>query len=297
MPAPTPPSQTPAPDPALQVTAGGQAEDTPTERVRRLARGEDGSPVDTGLILTGDVRRFYGEVVTNTYLFPFSAKTAKGEVKLTVRLVDAATGAVLVEQAVDQESRVGGGDDRVNGELNTAFSKAVHGCWSAPVLEALAKRAQEAIAARRSEDLARQKDLQETALMTVDRLLPAPDYAAIPLASLKAARPDSEWTAQIEAEVRSWFGSGMAVDEECLRLARSCNFSRQASKVAGTRTLLVTIVPPHTSLDALKGTLHERALPWLALQSPQAARCGVWISTLDGGNRLMALVVNSAPRP
>ncbi|MGV8122589.1 MAG: hypothetical protein AB2L14_22755 [Candidatus Xenobiia bacterium LiM19] len=75
--------------------------------------------------MEGEIKHFYGEVVTNTWTWLFQNKTAKGKVILILRFIDSKDGKIIIETKGESESRVAGGPDKVNGELNSAFKKAM----------------------------------------------------------------------------------------------------------------------------------------------------------------------------
>ncbi|MBI3930063.1 MAG: hypothetical protein HY319_31275 [Armatimonadetes bacterium] len=265
------------------------------DAVRVRARGERSEPVDSGLVLTGEVRRFYGEVVTNTWAWPFVGQTAQGEVKLCVRVLDSATGEVLAEQTAEGNSEVGGGEDRVNGELNTAFIKAVQASWAPAVQELLAARGRTALERQQSAERQASEELQRLAAAPISEILPAVDYAGISAADLKVAQPDGQWVAGVEAAVLRYFGGSLQPDDGCLRISRSCSFSLQQPKTAGARALLVTLVSGDATLEGFEDALRDRALPWTALQQPSYSRYGIAVSQLKDARRLVVLVLEGEP--
>ncbi|MHC9539742.1 MAG: hypothetical protein AB9903_09480 [Vulcanimicrobiota bacterium] len=95
---------------------------------------------DCAITVEGEIQHFYGEVVTNTWTWPFQNKTAKGKVILVFRFIDSKDGKIIIESKGEAESRVAGGPDKVNRELNNAFEKAMSKLFSKEVLEALAER-------------------------------------------------------------------------------------------------------------------------------------------------------------
>lgn len=280
------------------ATAGPpEAGTTPAERLRREAQGGEAGPVDSGLTVTGQITRFYGEVVTNTWAWPFVGKTAQGEVKLKLRVLDTASGEILAEAEAEGQSEVGGGPDRVNAELNTAFAKAMQAAWTPQVQELLRTRALRAVEEGKARVARRQAELRDLAALPVTQVLPAPSYAGVPLAALKSAAVDPEWQGALEQGLSAWFGPGFQPADECNRLARSCSYSFQNAKAAGERILLVTTVPAEEPLESVASVFETRVLPWLSLQPVPCDSYGLAVTRLPGGGRLVALVVQSGGTP
>lgn len=264
---------------------------TPADAVRWQSQNLSPQGVDSGLIVTGEIRRFYGEVVTNTWAWPFVGKTAKGEVKLTIRVLDSLTRQVLAEQEAEGASDVGGGPDKVNEELNKAFAKAMRSCWSPVVVDALKNRANEAVTRQEAAETAIRAKFERLLGLNPDQLLPVPVYQGLTVVDLKKAALEADWAAGVEAELQTWFGASGAPDDSCRRLARSCSYSFQESKLADGRVLLVTTVPEHITLEGFLSKLREESLPWLALRQPALGSFGASVTRLKDGQRMVAVAV------
>lgn len=268
------------PDPSAQaaVQPAPPAKEPPLDWMK--------SPVDSGIIVEGEIRHFFGETVVNTYLWPLVSNKATAKVVVCLRLLDAKTGELIKEQVGEAECTTTGNADKVSDQLNLAFALAMKRAYSDAMLAELSGRAESALAAR----IQTIEALKNTPL---EAMFPAVDYTGLTAKNLKTFTRDEEWSASLRSLLDGFFQDRLTLDPGCEKSAESCSFSLQQPKFNADKALIVFLLPPGAGLDGLRNEFLTRYLPRIQMANPGYTHYGLTVKTARDGKKLVEIVLAS----
>lgn len=242
------------------------------------------SPVDSGIVVEGEIRHFFGETVVNTYFWPLVSNKATAKVVVCLRLFNAETGELVKEQVGEAECSASGNADKVSDQLNLAFALAMKRAYSDAMLSELSMRSEKAVAAR----IQTIEALRNTPL---EAMFPAVDYTGVTAKELKTFARDEEWTASLHSLFDGFFKDRLTLDPGCEKSAESCSFSLQQPKFNADKALIVLLLPSGVGLDGFKNEFLTRYLPRIQMANPGYTHYGLTVKTAPDGKKLVEIML------